>query len=1813
MSSGSPNPAKGQNPQVGGSDANLAGKELHLQETCDYNTDAAALVQILDEYLSQLKAGTAPSRTELMERYPEFAAQLEACLAGLEFLHGVEQSPASRPQRLGDFQILREVGRGGMGAVFEATQLSLGRRVALKILRFGGVSDPEAIERFQREAETIAKLHHTNIVPVYAVGSERGVNYYAMQFIDGQSLAEVFAARKGPLKSSQVAEWGLQAAEALSHAHKRGVIHRDVKPSNLILDKDGRLWLTDFGLARRAGDVTLSLTGALLGTPRYMSPEQAMAAHKQVDHRSDIFSLGTTLYELLAQKPAFQGDTPHDVIQHILSVEPVPLRQIVPTIPRDLETIIHKCLAKDPVRRYESAHELAEDLRAFIEGRPIRARRASLIEQAAHWIKHQQRSVKLAGAAAAVTLCAITMGTVSWSSYQAWRQSSLQLETPTAPLVAEILQSSGESVAVETVPTQQAVELPAGDYQVRASKEGTLSQTFELTLERGKVARPSLELRDQMLFPPFDLERSFSLVDLGNEHAVVLLNKEGLGLRKCIGPAFGWENGLKPQSSPLFEKFPGFRWAWNSGRDSYSGYGTYDIRPWIVEQSFDVNGDGTRDLIVAARHQAWVMAVSGVDGTVLWFEGRSDSLKEAPKGVVDYPSYAITSAVQKVPLVVPDADEDGVPDLVFTFADVVSEEHFQDTNKPKRQWVEAFSGKLGKSLWRYDIPEEWLTLPAGQKVPLEMRWFCLSSSGMMSHGGGSWVISGTRHRVSQAQYLERTGHHLYSPDVQLVSVANSQRIAILAGEKLVWIDPSTGKLFEEPLSLGLRCGMEPQWAECDGDGIPDLVMLVEAPPVPPATLPQPQIAVWSTAKKQLLWERKCSAEWPHTSTWTTSTAAWPIVTDLDGDGKSEVIAPDHQSSTGILSFNANGIPWGMIKAWAGDTGAELWSRRLVSMERQIDSVTSGPDIDGDGHCEIFAATLVGQKCLLYVDALSGKTGESLWTSEQDPKINESISSRLDLLRLQWWHCGSQMSPQLLVHIISTRFGGDREQEMLCALDAKSGKLKHTGAQIAEATPVDLDHDGCQELLLFTSKSPNARDWGGKLHAIRGVGEEPWRKLATLGEAVSDLDGDEVDDLVRVDQKLIATSGRTGKRLWTRELNKQLYENRFRSLVPSRRGHRSQSEVQADLDGDGSNDLLAWGHGAGGKLVAPFHAISGKTGRVLWNSKSLKCQTMVTVLAAESHNLQGKQERDVLILASLDFGYPERSSFSSHESQLWLFALSGKDGSLRWATPMSTAYGKTPGNAMPLQLAGISLSLSVGDLNGDGVKDVLAPGLTPDGTQLATVALDGRQGTVLWRRAFPSGSLKNLGIGSWIAPTICDPQGDGHADVAIVEYISKVGSNNPMSTRQQVLLVEGSTGDPKWSWQCENDFAYWSLVSGFGMADLMRPVVFQRTAKEQMIGVLNPGQLCQMVLLDANGVAQTKAVALQSMATGIWATDLEKDGIDEILFSSDSVLMACRLTDLDHPLWSKPLGETGQYPIINIYAGSNGQKTPWIALGTPPTNNSVLGVDAATGKTLWTCPGPSLRDSDGVYHVASAVSLLGGKGTETPFVYYAYDSVARCRQGVSLSPASTTPSGDASSKMPNVTKVVRQADWRWKRDLPWLPSSSSWKEIQQLVGWGLLFAVTLVVVPAAYFYRLVTRRRFSLRTLMLLSVVVGLFLASLQTTLPAVNDFQGVANRIFMGMAFSPVVIGVAFLAMGVWQRQWRRLGVWLSIAFATTVVAAAFGIITDLRKMPMLVEESYDWSGLPWIAITGFYLACWMALIALPISHFWRRVRPVRS
>ena len=332
---------------------------------------------------------------------------------------------------LGDFRLVAEVGRGGMGVVYEAVQRSLDRRVALKVLPFAAAMDPTQLRRFHTEALAAAQLHHTHIVPVYSVGCERGVHYFAMQFIEGQTLAQAIAERKRmdetpteryptataipPARSKEhfrrAAGLGIQAAEALDHAHKVGIVHRDIKPANLLLDVQANLWVTDFGLARLRDDTGLTITGDLVGTLRYMSPEQALARRTLIDHRTDIYSLGATLYEMMTLQPAIDGQNRQEILCKIAQEEPAPPRRLNPAIPRELETILLKAMNKEPASRYATAQDLADDLRQFLDDKPIRARRPSLWEQTFKWARRHRTAV--AAGVVGLTVSVLGLGAVA--------------------------------------------------------------------------------------------------------------------------------------------------------------------------------------------------------------------------------------------------------------------------------------------------------------------------------------------------------------------------------------------------------------------------------------------------------------------------------------------------------------------------------------------------------------------------------------------------------------------------------------------------------------------------------------------------------------------------------------------------------------------------------------------------------------------------------------------------------------------------------------------------------------------------------------------------------------------------------------------------------------------------------------------------------------------------------------------------------------------------------------------------------------------------------------------------------------------------------------------------------------------------------------------------------------------------------------------------------------------------------------------------------------------------------------------------------
>jgi serine/threonine protein kinase len=410
------------------------------------------LNEVLLAYVEALQAGLSPDRGQLLAGHPDLRQELEAFFASHDELERLaaplreagrrgdeegQQTPANGTLdvgQLGDFRLLREVGRGGMGVVYEAEQISLRRRVALKILPFAAAIDPRQLQRFKNEALAAAHLRHEHIVPVHAVGCERGVHFYAMQFIDGQSLAaligelrllaSVSVERKtlssGALSLSQqrssdhrkyfawVAALGRQAALALEHAHQAGIIHRDVKPANLLLDARGQLQVTDFGLAQVAGDPGVTVTGELLGTLRYASPEQSLGRRGMVDHRSDVYSLGATLYELIALRPPFEGRDRNELLRQIADDDPLPPRWVCPAAPAELETIVLKALRKEPGERYATAQELADDLERFLDNRPIRARRPTLADHLRKWGRRHPSVI----AAAVVVLLLLSAGSL---------------------------------------------------------------------------------------------------------------------------------------------------------------------------------------------------------------------------------------------------------------------------------------------------------------------------------------------------------------------------------------------------------------------------------------------------------------------------------------------------------------------------------------------------------------------------------------------------------------------------------------------------------------------------------------------------------------------------------------------------------------------------------------------------------------------------------------------------------------------------------------------------------------------------------------------------------------------------------------------------------------------------------------------------------------------------------------------------------------------------------------------------------------------------------------------------------------------------------------------------------------------------------------------------------------------------------------------------------------------------------------------------------------------------------------------------------
>ena len=428
------------------------------------------LDRIVDDYTRRTRDGDAPDIATYKREHPQFADEIEDLLSSVAMIEGLKaetkshDDPASSKRnadvsnlkQIGDYVIIREVGRGGMGVVFEAVHQSLGRRVAIKVMLEKELESEKHIARFRREAQAAARLHHTNIVSVFGVGESDGYHYYVMEYIDGVSLKSAVHSltRVGspdtenldqtvsdedqelalddsehtseiqfpqtdstgigsePSRYNWVGKIGAQVADALGYSHQMGILHRDIKPANLMLDDKGQVWITDFGLVKISDEEQITKTGAVIGTPQYLAPESLKGHY---DQKSETYCLGLSLYELATLKPAFAPGSHAEVFHRVIHDTPAAAAKIDPAIPKDLATIIEKAISKDPGDRYESAFALRDDLRAFLDDRPISARRPSLTEQATRWARKNPVVASLAALSTALVCATAIIATSAWA------------------------------------------------------------------------------------------------------------------------------------------------------------------------------------------------------------------------------------------------------------------------------------------------------------------------------------------------------------------------------------------------------------------------------------------------------------------------------------------------------------------------------------------------------------------------------------------------------------------------------------------------------------------------------------------------------------------------------------------------------------------------------------------------------------------------------------------------------------------------------------------------------------------------------------------------------------------------------------------------------------------------------------------------------------------------------------------------------------------------------------------------------------------------------------------------------------------------------------------------------------------------------------------------------------------------------------------------------------------------------------------------------------------------------------------------------
>lgn len=971
------------------------------------------IADLIQDWLQRRESGSdAVSAEDLIAQHPQFAPHLQQCLDGLLRIErgkiGIslcettsdqspgDQSPGDRESlshnfpQIPDFEILGELGRGGMGVVYRARQISLDRMVALKILPTGSV-DPAATDRFTREAETAATLHHTNIVPIHSVGHHNGLHWYAMQLIDGQSVSQWASNQdsRGNEVIDEAVRIGIAAAEALQHAHERGVIHRDVKPGNLLLDQDDQVWLTDFGLARRNSDVTATATGAMLGTPRYMSAEQISASDDSVDHRTDIYSLGATLYELITGQPVFDAPSPLQLLSRIQRDEPSSPRVHNSRVPRELELVLLKSLDKDPGRRYQTAEAMASDLRAIRDHQPISAKGLPLWLRASRWHRrHRERNGWMVTATLATVATFLALFGI-WHQYRASQRGRLQIATDGRLHFASIkplgASENSQSPLRLTAPNQQPLDLAKGAYRLRMDSDGRFSESAIAQVHASEV--------NQILYvdrrePPPTIEISRRLPIATADGGLAVLDEEKLDV---------YDAGAELRFSiPCDELVPDH---WNQDPEAARHHAapklTYGFShenpfegdhnvlrsafaraPRVVPEWVDFDGDGQNDLLVTGRGFAALTAISH-GGEVLWKQLLDLPVDPKLRKQTHYISKCFQSAIVGV-VAVDDLDDDSVQDLLISAVWFHADGSVQN-------FLVTLSGSSGSQLAVHDFP----VVNMNQTRQWPFVGILKHRSGFGSDRRDHRYLMGNgpedqrRSTAHSMHGLEWTGTGvgggIYTLGVPLVAPLANAPVAVVATSKeLHYIDIQSAGIASQPTRLPLPIFGGPLRVSLSSDEWGVLVM---------TSVPNKN---WSANQMSLCVPGEPTPRWtqpmqiPALELYASASAPdLPLCADLNNDGVDEIFSTKLSDKWGSMA---------QLECLAVDTGRPLWktSPPIVSISSVIEKCVAIEDIDGDGWKELLVGSLAlwprphqaSDKVRLLIDVISGRDGSRVGYREE---------------------------------------------------------------------------------------------------------------------------------------------------------------------------------------------------------------------------------------------------------------------------------------------------------------------------------------------------------------------------------------------------------------------------------------------------------------------------------------------------------------------------------------------------------------------------------------------------------------------------------------------------------------------------------------------------------------------------------------------------------------------------------------------------------------------------------------------------------------